>query len=108
MDNNYKPGDHNVHCMRCGRDYHESDMRKEWNGLIVCKRCWEPRHPQDFVRATKDKVAAEGLVTGRRTAQYTIPTCTTRSAIAGVAIAGCAIAGYSEPSVPAGTFGGGL
>ena len=33
---------------------HASRTRKEWNGLIVLDRFWEPRHPQDFVKGVKD------------------------------------------------------
>ena len=29
-------------------------MKEEWTGFIVCKDCFETRHPQDFVRAVKD------------------------------------------------------
>jgi hypothetical protein len=50
----YKHGDTNGLCMRCGFKHLLSDMRKEWTGLIVCRQCWEPRHPQDFVRAVPD------------------------------------------------------
>lgn len=48
----YIPGDWWVICERCGFRYRKSEMRKEWTGLLVCaKNCWEPRHPQDFLRA---------------------------------------------------------
>lgn len=46
----YKAGDYNVICDRCGFKFKRSECAKEWNGVLVClKRCWEPRHPQDFV-----------------------------------------------------------
>lgn len=49
-----------VECQRCGLDYRRKDIRREWTGAIVCKTCWEPRHPQDFVRARRDRIAAPG------------------------------------------------
>lgn len=51
----YSPGDYNVICDRCGAKYKRSECKKEWDKLLVCKYgCWEPRHPQDFVRGVKD------------------------------------------------------
>jgi len=53
-------GAHRVICDRCGFKYWNHETRKEWNGLRVChgagtNQCWEPRHPQDFVRARPDR-----------------------------------------------------
>lgn len=47
-------------CDRCGYKYWDRHLRKEWTGLMVCSGpgtndCWEPRHPQDFVRGVPDK-----------------------------------------------------
>ncbi len=58
----YKAGDHWVRCQRCATVHRSSKMRKEWNGLIVCPRCYEPRHPQDFVKGRKENTRAKGLV----------------------------------------------
>lgn len=44
-------GDWNVRCDRCGAKFKGSQLRKTWEGYMCCSRCWEPRHPQDFVRA---------------------------------------------------------
>jgi hypothetical protein len=42
-------------CDRCGFKRRAYDTRKEWTGLRVCKdTCWEPRHPQDYVRGVRD------------------------------------------------------
>ena len=51
----YKPGQWLFECDRCAGIYHSEKSRKEWTGAIVCtgpgtRNCWEPRHPQDFVR----------------------------------------------------------
>ena len=56
----FEAGNHWVNCPRCGLDYRHSQMKKEWTGLWVCaEKCWEPRHPQDFVRAIPDKIAPQ-------------------------------------------------
>lgn len=51
----YVHADYNVICDRCGFKKKRSECLKEWTGLLVCKKCYEPRHPQDFVKARADK-----------------------------------------------------
>lgn len=41
-------------CDVCGQRFDNIDMQKRWDGLMVCKKDWEPRQPQDFVRAKVD------------------------------------------------------
>jgi hypothetical protein len=55
--NRHKPGDWLYRCQRCGVTNYASRTQKEWTGLRVCSTCWEPRHPQDFVRGVKDDIA---------------------------------------------------
>lgn len=54
----YKPhyvsGDWNALCDVCGREFKASRLLKRWDGFMVCTTDWEPRHPQDFVRAKAD------------------------------------------------------
>lgn len=46
----------NAICDRCGKKRLNSDLRKEWTGLMVCRvGCFEARHPQDMVRARPDR-----------------------------------------------------
>lgn len=56
-DNLYRPGDYYVICDVCGFKMRASETSKRWDGLKVCKKDWEPRHPQDFVRGKKDRQA---------------------------------------------------
>jgi len=51
----YRPGDNWIICDVCGFAIYGSEAKDRWDGLVVCKEDWEPRHPQDFVRARKDK-----------------------------------------------------
>jgi hypothetical protein len=104
----FQPGNHWVVCQRCHFDYRESDVRKDYNGLIVCEGCYEPRHEQDFNRAVKENSAAQGLVNPRETlytfvSVYYIFT----DARAGIARAGLSRAGQNSEhdNLPAGTFG---
>jgi len=50
----YSKGDHKSICDRCGFLFKASELKKEWNGLMVCRDDFETRHPQDFLRGIKD------------------------------------------------------
>lgn len=93
----YVHGDWNAVCDVCGFEWKGSQLRKRWDGLMACPWDWEPRQPQDFVRAKPDRLEppftrtdnAENFVPG--------PNCTifTRRGIAGFGVAGCAVAGLN-------------
>lgn len=51
----YRSGDNYVICEMSGFKIRRSDSRKMWNGLVVHKRFWEPRHPLDMIRSKSDK-----------------------------------------------------
>lgn len=50
----FEPGDYNFRCDVCGHKRKASQSRLRWDKARVCKECWEPRHPQDFVRGVPD------------------------------------------------------
>ena len=43
-----------VICDVCGFKKRSSQIRKRWDGLMVCKEDYEVRHPQEFVRPRPD------------------------------------------------------
>ena len=47
-------GSWNTVCFECGRKRKAADLKRHWQGYYVCPEHWEPRHPQDFVRALPD------------------------------------------------------
>ena len=48
-------GNWNVICDFCGRKRKASECRMTWDNFFVCAdTCWQPRHPQDFVRGVAD------------------------------------------------------
>lgn len=63
----YARGDHNAQCDQCGLGFKFSVLKIRWDNAWVCPQCWEPRQPQDFVRAVKDdssvKVARSRIYT---------------------------------------------
>jgi hypothetical protein len=54
MSAQYIPGDFYRICDRCGSKFRASQTYRTWDGLFVCAEDFETRHPQDFVRGTKD------------------------------------------------------
>jgi len=57
MRNHLLTGDWNVLCDSCGRKFKASQIKKRWDGLMVCSEDYELRHEQDFLRVQKEKIA---------------------------------------------------
>jgi hypothetical protein len=53
--NRYVQGDYKRSCDVCGFDYLRSELKKRWDGAIVCVKDWHPRPPQEdgFVIPTR-------------------------------------------------------
>ena len=102
----FRSGDNWLDCEVCGLTILASDSKKRWDGVIVCPEDWEVRHPQDFVRARKDRQRPP-ISRSEPTEVHVSRICSSRTAKAGVAVASCAISGVDEfvtSEVPAGTF----
>jgi len=52
--NRFKSGDHLVMCQRSGRVVYASECVREWNGLLVHRSVYEPKHPALMYRATPE------------------------------------------------------
>lgn len=50
----YAEGSWNATCYQCGFKFKASMLKRHWQGYYVCPEHWEPRQPQDFVRAQPD------------------------------------------------------
>lgn len=50
----YLPGSFNARCDQCFRKMKAGEVLLEWDNLRVCEQCWDPRHPQELVRAVTD------------------------------------------------------
>lgn len=50
----YADGDWNALCNECGQKYKFSKLKETWDGRWTCPRCFELRHPQDFVKGVMD------------------------------------------------------
>ena len=55
----YVTGDNWAECEVCGLELYASELMERWDGVLVCPADWESRHPQEFVRAQKEQIAAD-------------------------------------------------
>lgn len=101
-------GDWNAICDQCGFKYKASDMMARWDGNMVCRACWEPRHPQDFIRSVPDQQRVAWVRPAATDTFVEGSTCSTSTAIPGWAIPGCAMPSNTfaseELGSPNGTF----
>jgi len=44
-------------CDECGLVYRKNELRRRWDGALVCDDDWEIRHPQESVVGIADKIA---------------------------------------------------
>ena len=57
----FVPGDAWAECQRCGFDVLSSQLREDGyrEGLLVCPKCYDPPHPQDYVQAFEDTLVPD-------------------------------------------------
>jgi len=97
MRNHLIPGNWNALCDSCGRKFKALDLKRRWDGLMVCKEDYELRHESDFLRVQKEKITVEFSRPYPSTDTFVpiVWACTLESSVgvAGRGIAGCSIAG---------------
>ena len=52
-----KSGDFNALCDSCGFKFKASELRRRWDGFMVCSDDFEERHPQDLIRLRPERTA---------------------------------------------------
>ena len=57
MRNHLLLGNYNALCDSCGRKFKALDLRKRWDGLMVCTEDYETRHEQDFLRVQRERIS---------------------------------------------------
>lgn len=55
MNDNFILGDSNCVCDVCGFKYKRSQLKKRWDGAIVCAEDFETRHPQDLIKPRPER-----------------------------------------------------
>lgn len=93
----YKEGDWNAVCSMCGRKRKASELVKNWQGMYRCPSHNEPRHPQDFVRATPEEQTPPWTQPPSADAFVAVCFPNDQSAIPNYAIPGCVRPGYLAP-----------
>jgi hypothetical protein len=99
MGKYYKPGCYNAICDQCGKEFKSDQLRKRWDGYMVCKSDWEARHPLDFQRGRIEHV---GVPWSRPEPTDTFVSGTScsvdsRRSQAGYGTAGCMTVGFTPP-----------
>ncbi len=92
----YKRGQWLAICDVCGFKFSSGEIKKRWDGLMVCHDDWETDHPQKYIRVPSDP---KPLPWARpRPADQFVAICTryTQQAIAGIGVAGCMVAGQNN------------
>ncbi len=57
MRNHLQSGNFNALCDVCGFKFKGLDLKRRWDGLMVCADDYETRHAQDFLRVQKERIA---------------------------------------------------
>lgn len=52
-------GTNNVICDQCGRKFKAYDLTEQWDGIWTCRRCWDYRNPQEYLRGLPDNMKPE-------------------------------------------------
>lgn len=86
------PGTWKAICDVCGIRYSSDDLRRRWDGLMVCEADWEVKHPQLYIKVNPETIAPP-WVRPEPTDDF-IDVCYLyeRSAYADLASADCALA----------------
>lgn len=53
----FKDGSWNVVCDVCGMRHKADQIVRRWDGAMTCRSCYEPRHPQDFIRVRDERIS---------------------------------------------------
>lgn len=89
----WKSGRWSAICDVCGFRFHSDRLQKRWDGLMVCKKDYETRHPQDLIKINPDTVTPPWTRPEPPDVHLFFCFLWALSSYAGLAEAGCAKAG---------------
>ena len=94
MKNTKWPGNWKVACHVCGFWYPSGEIQKRWDGLLVCPKDYETRHPQTLIKI-RPETAVPTFVSKDASPDTYVTYCDiiTSSPYAGLGVAGCMRAG---------------
>lgn len=95
MKNYLDLGNWNALCDSCGRKFKASQLKRRWDGLMVCEEDYELRHPSDFLRVQRERISVPWARPYPAEDTYiNVPyLCTPQgtSGITNLAVAGCSL-----------------
>jgi len=89
------PGEWKVTCQRCGFQYPSSEITREWTGTLVCKKCYEPRHPQTLIKL-REETQVPAFVSKDSDVEAHVCYIEAQSCYSGLAQSGCARSGNQQ------------
>lgn len=95
----FSSGKWNIICDVCGFKFKSNEVKRRWDGLIVCQNDFEHDHPQKFIRVKADGLPVSPI--RERPEEVFAAFCDvyTIQSVADVGTADCMLAGYYNPSV---------
>jgi len=95
MRSYFKSGSWNAVCDVCGHWFKSDDLMKRWDGLMVCEKDYEGRHPQSLIKIPTDNPTVPWSRPKDDTSGMLVCTYITIQAKADIGTANCAQVGYS-------------
>lgn len=90
------PGTWRVICDVCGFEFPSDKVQKRWDGLIVCEKDFEHKHPQLSIRARRETSGVPFARVEPEDVFTEFCTVITRSGYVGLGTAGCSQVGNTE------------
>lgn len=90
----WRDGDYSAICDVCGFKFKASTLKERWDGLKVCSKDWEARHPQEFLRVIPEQNKLVWTRPEPIDSFSLVCTLITSQGIAGIGVAGCARPSY--------------
>src|SRR6266511_658596 len=59
--NYFASGQHNILCDVCGFKFKSDQIRKRWDGLMVCAKDYELDHPSKYIRVRETGIAVPDI-----------------------------------------------
>lgn len=95
----YRVGNWKVVCDVCGFTFLNTEVRKRWDGLIVCEQDFERKHPSLTPVRLRESPAPPFVRPEPEDSFIAVCTEEGRTSITGFAVAGCWVAGYVSKAV---------
>lgn len=95
----YKSGQWLAICDRCGFEFLAKDLKKDWQGLMVCSHDYELRNPQDFIKVRPERIAPPWTRPESVDVFLQPVFCSLEASqgVAGIGVSGCMLAGRTTP-----------